>query len=141
MSFEVLEDLNWLAVIVAALAYFLLGAVWYAPPVFGRAWMRASGIEVREGEGPGPAFYALPLVADIVAAVALGMLARATGSDSVGEGIVLGLVVGVGFVATVIATTGLFDTKKPIPGLWALITGAYNVVGLLIAAVIVSVWD
>lgn len=35
MSFDVLGDLNWLAVVVAAIAYFALGALWYAPPVFG----------------------------------------------------------------------------------------------------------
>ena len=37
MSFDALGDLNWLAVIVAAIAYFALGAIWFAPPVFGKA--------------------------------------------------------------------------------------------------------
>jgi hypothetical protein len=40
MSFDVLGDLNWLAVIVATVAYFALGAIWYAPAVFGNLWMR-----------------------------------------------------------------------------------------------------
>ena len=39
MTFDSLSDLNWLAVLVAALAYFAIGAVWYAPPA------------VREGVG------------------------------------------------------------------------------------------
>lgn len=37
MSLDTLGDLNWLAVVAATLAYFALGAVWYAPPIFGRA--------------------------------------------------------------------------------------------------------
>lgn len=31
MSFDVLGDLNWIAVIIAAVAYFAIGAIWYAP--------------------------------------------------------------------------------------------------------------
>ena len=55
MSFDTQNDLNWLAVIVAALAYFVIGALWYAPPVFGKAWMAAGGMTVEPGDGPGPA--------------------------------------------------------------------------------------
>ena len=50
MSFETFGDLNWLAVVVAAVAYFLLGGIWYAPPVMGNAWKKASGVDVTEGE-------------------------------------------------------------------------------------------
>ena len=44
MSFDILSDLNWLAVLVAALAYFAIGAVWYAPFLFGNAWAAAGGL-------------------------------------------------------------------------------------------------
>ncbi len=56
ISLDVLGDLNWLAVIVAAIAYFVLGAIWYAPPVLGNAWMRAGGVEMPEGERPGSGY-------------------------------------------------------------------------------------
>ena len=54
MTFDVLGDLNWLAVLVAALAYFAIGALWYAPPLFGKAWMAAGGMTTRK-PGPGRA--------------------------------------------------------------------------------------
>ena len=102
MSFEVLSDLNWLAVIVAGVAYFALGAVWYLPPVFGKVWMAAGGQTMAQtGERPNAAIYIAPLIAQIVAAIALGMLAKATGTNTFGDGIVLGLVVGVGFAVTI----------------------------------------
>jgi Protein of unknown function (DUF1761) len=110
MSFETLGDLNWLAVIAATLAYFFLGAIWYARPVFGRAWSEASGVQVPEGERPSPAFYIIPLVASLLASVATAMLALSTGTDTIGEGIVLGLVVGVGY-ALAITLLGLFEPK------------------------------
>ena len=54
MTFDVLSDLNWLAV-SAALAYFALGALWYAPPIFGKVWADAGGFASRsEGADPVP---------------------------------------------------------------------------------------
>jgi Protein of unknown function (DUF1761) len=50
MDLDVLGDLNWLAVIVATLAYFFLGALWFAPPVFGSTWQKTGGYpEPQEG--------------------------------------------------------------------------------------------
>ena len=55
MTFDVLGDLNWLAVLVAALAYFAIGALWYAPPLFGKAWMAAGGMATPGSRAPGRA--------------------------------------------------------------------------------------
>lgn len=46
---EVLLDhistLNWLAVVVATLLAFAVGAVWYTPALFGKAWMKSIGLK------------------------------------------------------------------------------------------------
>jgi hypothetical protein len=139
MSFDVLGELNWLAVIVATVVYFALGGLWYAPPVFGNVWMRAAGIQMPEGQRPGPGIYLTPLIAYFVAVIATAMLAAATGSDTVGEGIVLGLVVGVGYAVVGAAVEATFG-NRPQPSTWFLITASYNLLGLVISAVIVSVW-
>jgi hypothetical protein len=141
MSFDTLGDLNWLAVIVATIAYVALGALWYAPPVLGRPWMRAGAVEMPEGgPRPSPAIYAVPLVSSLIASIAVGMLVEATGSDSLGDGIVLGLVTGVGFAATIALITATFETTKPNAMVWGAINGGYHLVGLLVAAMIVSAW-
>lgn len=139
MSLEVLGELNWLAVIVATIAYFALGGVWYTPMTFGNQWMRAAGVQIPEGQRPPPAIYITPLVADFFMAVATAMLARATGSDTFGEGILLGLVVGIGYAVMLTVVEATFG-NRPQPWVWFLINGSYNLVGLLIVAVIVSVW-
>ncbi len=36
-------DVNKIAVLVAALATFILGAFWYSPLLFARQWMQAQG--------------------------------------------------------------------------------------------------
>jgi hypothetical protein len=50
MSFDVVDDLNWLAVVVATAVYYLLAAPWFADPLFGPAWRRSIGWDKRAGE-------------------------------------------------------------------------------------------
>ena len=141
MSFDLLGDLDWLAVILAALAYFVIGAAWYAPPVFGKAWMAAGGMtDPRESGagGPGPAIYAVPLIGSVLSAIALGMIAVATGTDTFDEGLVLGLVVGVGFAISIALVTATFESNKPKPFVWGAINGGYHLVGNLVAAIIIA---
>ena len=37
-------ELNFLAIVVAAIVPLLIGAIWYNPSVLGTAWMKASGM-------------------------------------------------------------------------------------------------
>jgi hypothetical protein len=141
MSFELLGDLDWLAVILAALAYFVIGAIWYAPPLFGKAWQQAGGIpDPREsgGRGPGPAIFAVPFVGSVLSAIALGMIAVASGTDTIGEGAVLGLVVGIGFAISIAIVTATFESTKPKPFVWGGINAGYHFVGNLVAAVVIA---
>jgi hypothetical protein len=140
MSFDALGELNWLAVIVATLAYWIIGAIWYAPPVFGRSWARAGGIEIPEGRRPDPKTIVGPLATAFIATIATAMLAFATASNTVGEGLALGLVVGIGYAVTLTALGALFD-QKPDPMGWAIINSGYHIVALLVVGILVSVWD
>ena len=142
MSFDVLSDLNWLAVLVAALAYFALGAAWYAPPVFGNVWAAAGGMPTPEpGTRPSPAIYLTPLIGSVLSAVALGMIAKASDTDTFEEGIVLGLVVAIGFAISISFVTAQFESEKPKPMVWGAVNGGYHVVGNLVAAIIVASWQ
>jgi hypothetical protein len=140
MLLDFLDDVNWLAVVVASVAWFILGAIWYAPPVLGRPWMRAAGIEMDpEGQRPGPAIYLTPLLAYLVAVVATAMIAEAVGASTVADGLGLGLVVGIGYALTLTAVGLTFD-RKPKPVMLFLINGLFNVLGLMVAGVILAVW-
>ena len=72
------EAINWLAVIVATISAFALGALWYSPMLFGKAWMAANGFS-EEGlaEGFNPAkVYGISFVFTLVMALNLaGFLA------------------------------------------------------------------
>ncbi|HEX7247256.1 MAG TPA: DUF1761 domain-containing protein [Actinomycetota bacterium] len=141
MTFDTWTELNWLAVIAAALAYFVIGAVWYAPPVFGAMWMAAGGMTREQTEeGPGAAIFAVPLVGSLLSAVAIGMLAVASGTDTLSEGVVLGFVVAIGFALAISLVTATFESTKPNPMLWGAVNAGYHVVGSLVAGAIIGAW-
>ena len=133
-----LGGISWIAVIVSVFAYFLLGAVWFAKESpLGRAWIAASGYtSPTTGFSASQGFYLFPLITSVVAVVSLALLVRATGTDAVSEALVLGLVVGVGIAGTALFSTAAFEFSKPARWTWGLITAAYHVVGLTIAAVV-----
>ena len=141
MSFDVLGQLNWLAVIVGGVIYFALGALWYSPMLFARPWQRSIGWDP-EATPPEmkPTTYIVPLIAYLVMAVAVGTVAAASGSDTLVDGIVLGLVLGVGLSLMHTLVDAVFDPNKPQPWTWFAINGSYHALGLLIVAVIVSAW-
>jgi hypothetical protein len=134
-----LGGLNWVAVIVGALVYFLLGAVWFAQqsPI-GRAWIDASGYtSPTSGFSAGQGFYLFPAVTCLVAVVAVALLANAVGIESASEGLVLGLVVGI-IVAVAVINLGAFEFSKPSRWAFGFIVAAYHMVGLTAAAAILG---
>ena len=141
MSFASLGELNWLAVIVATIVYYGLGAFWYSRKVFGDRWAKSIGWNAAEAEPPASAaFYILPFFGYLVIVIAIGMLAVATGTDTLAEGLVLGVVLGVLFAGSIFFTTAKFEPTKPEPMSWFVISGGYAAVGIVLAAVVLSVW-
>jgi hypothetical protein len=135
------DGINWPAVLVAALAYFAIGAIWYAPPVLGKTWMAAGGMEMpAEGQRPGPAIYVVPLIGSVLSAIVLGVLAEALGADGVADGAVLGLAIAVGFAIPIALVTATFESNKPRPMVWGAVNAGYHVVGNLAAAIIIAAW-
>jgi hypothetical protein len=135
-----LGSINWLAVVIATVIYFGLGAVWFAPPTpIGRAWVESSGYESPTGGTMSTnLFYIVPAATCLLMVVATALLARATGTDTLGESVVLGLVVGIGLALPILIQTAAFEFTKPRQWTWGVIDASYHVVGLLIAAIILA---
>ncbi len=141
MSLSVLGDLNWLAVLVATIAYFALGALWYAEFAFGKAWQRAVGWDLTPPENAGVGLYAVPFVTCFLATLATAMIGAASGTDNIMEGVLLGFVVGVGVALPVMLVTGMYDTTKPAPMTYVSIGTGYHIVGLVLAGAILGQWS
>ncbi len=49
---EITANVNWLAVVVGAVAAFLLGWLWYSPKLFGVKWAQGVGVSLDKADGP-----------------------------------------------------------------------------------------
>jgi hypothetical protein len=47
MNADLFSQVNWLAVLIGALAYFFLGAIWYSA-LFRNAWIKATGVNAND---------------------------------------------------------------------------------------------
>jgi hypothetical protein len=125
---------NWLAVIVAAVAGIVVGFVWYAPPVFGRRWSRASGIDLPQPGQAQPSSYVGAVVTALVTAYILAVLIRGLGATTLVEGAIVGVVVWLGFVATWLASGVFFERRST--EWWALNAGQAIVSLVIMGAII-----
>jgi hypothetical protein len=126
---------NWLAVIVAAVAGIIVGFVWYAPPVFGRRWARASGIELPPPGQVQPVTYIGGVVTAAVTAYVLAVVSRGLGAATLVDGAIVGVVVWLGFVATWLASGVFFERRS---GEWWAINAGQAVVSLVIMGAIIG---
>ena len=130
-------DIDWLAVVAAALVPMVLGALWYSPLLFARPWLRAVGRSEEELKGASLG-YAISAAAAVVTAVVLAYVVDWAGADGLVDGLLTGVVVWIGFVATVLAVTNYFNGRPW--SLWA-ISGGYQLVALALMGAILGAWD
>jgi hypothetical protein len=130
---QILAGVNWIAVFVATITAFMLGAVWYSKALFANAWMQEVGLteEAVNGANMGKTFggaFILQLLAAIALSAFLG-----EGSNWM-EGLHTGLWIGLFWVATAYGVTYLFEQRSL--RLWLINAGYYVVWYALIGAII-----
>lgn len=138
MIFDFFADLNWLAIIVATIAWFAFSAIWYSVPPLSGAWQRAAKVEMDE-EGPPLAVLFVPtLIGYFVTTVVIALIAKGIGAAEVMDGVWLGIALGVGFGAVGALVNQVYERKG---NTYWLINGINAVIAYVIVAVIVTLWD
>lgn len=131
------QNLNWLAIIVAAVSAFILGGLWYSPLMFVKRWMKETGITEESAKNSnivktfGLAFI-LSLIASFFLAMFIGPGAGA------GFGALAGFMAGLGWVFTFMGISYLFEARTLAH---FLINAMYSVVSLTIMGFIIGIWQ
>jgi len=128
---------NYPAVIVSTVAALVIGFVWYAPQVFGKRWMAYLGTTQAVLGSPGPTGMVVGIVAAFVNSWVLALLALNLGGTTIPDGIMLGILAWLGFMATLTAAQIAF-LKQPW-GLW-LVNNGHNLIAQIVMAAIVTAW-
>jgi hypothetical protein len=138
-----LGSINWLAVVVATIAAFVVGFVWFGPKTFFPVWWRALG---REGEPGGmgipmPVVFGLTVLASLVQAVVLALVigaVRSAGVDvGLAGGLLIGLLMGVGFAAATSLGHRLFAGQGLV--VWAIEVGG-DIAALVVMGAVIGAW-
>jgi len=107
-------EVNYVAVLVAGIINLILGMVWYAPRVFGGAWMRMSKItpEMAErGKRRMPLMAFIAFIAGVIMAYVLSFFAIAWGVfDAIGA-LDVAFWIWLGFIAPVLLGSVLWEQK------------------------------
>lgn len=140
MDTTFLSQINWLAIAVAAVAYFMIGGLWYSKALFGNSWIKSTGIDMNRPDakkGVGGVML-ITFLLEFIICIALAILVyRMMLTGGIMSGIKLGIFTGVCFSAIVICISYLYQGK---PKILTLIDGGYHVVGNIVAAVILCLW-
>ena len=129
--------MNWLAILCAGAAYWVLGYVWYSI-LFSR--VRAAAL-VQERPSPGGGEMAGKLIGtficNLVAAGAMAYLFKRTGITDMNHALRLGMAAGIGFSGTAITMAYIWESKPT--KIWLVDTG-FNFVGCILLAIILVSW-
>ena len=134
------QSVRILPVLLSAIAVFVLGALWYSPFLFGRAWVRAHGYteeKISQMRASAGRAYAVSFVCYVVMAVAMSILIGRMDVRMTVGGVKLGAVLGIGFAATLSLTANMFSEKRL--SAW-LIDAGYQIAYLILMGVILVAW-
>jgi hypothetical protein len=130
------HGLNIAAVLVSAFSAFVLGGLWYAPFLFGRAWKRANGFGDDQPPPAGPKIFVVSFVLSVVMALNLAMFLNDP-KTTMAWGATAGFLAGFGWVAMGIGIVSLFERR---PWSYVLVNGGYLTVALVVMGAIIGGW-
>lgn len=137
---------NYWAVLVSALVFFGIGAIWYGP-LFGKAWMKAVGLsqedfESGKVENNMAVSFSLMFVSALFMTAALAHLIDYlafvfSDSNPVRVGLTSGFFAWFGFVLAYLLTAPAFENR---PWSYVWINGGYWLLGMLASGLIIGLW-
>ena len=131
-----MPQVNFLAIIAAAIAAFVLGGLWYSPLLFGKAWQREVGLSDEElKRGNMARIFGLSLVLSLVAAFVFAMFLGPRPPMQLGVG--AGFSAGLCWVASSFGINYLFARRSL---KLFLIDGGYHTLQFTAIGVILALW-
>ena len=128
---------NYAAVFVAAVAYWLLGAVWYAV-LFSKPWMALENMSMEQAESMNPVLpHVVSLILDVLIAYSLAQICIWRNANTAGRGASVGVLLWIGFVGPITYTTYMYEMR---PRELFAINEFYPLAGMVLMGAIIGAW-
>jgi len=138
---------NYLAVVVAALAAMMVGFVWYSQALFGRMWIKIIGKEnlsqveqeqMKKDTGP---YFGVMFAGTLIGAFVFALFIRWLHAYTAVEGMQIAFWAWLGFIFPVVLGAALFSGKdKDLVWLLFLIQAGHSLAGMLVMGAILGMW-
>lgn len=129
-------NLNWISVLVAFVAYFVLGALWFTL-LFKKQYAISLGKENQLPEKPAPIFIIGPALCSLVITIANAILFYALDIESFSTALEFSLVVGIGYLVANTVNIAI-NPNIPNPIHYGVISGSYHLTGIIIVNIILT---
>jgi surface polysaccharide O-acyltransferase-like enzyme len=128
---------NYVAVVVCAVVYWLVGGLWYGL-LFGTRWMALENMTAEQGRSMSSALpYIITFLLNLLIAYVLSQLCSWRNANTVGRGAAIGVLLWVGIVAPITYTTYMYEMRSK--ELFA-INEFFPLVGLCLMGAILGAW-
>lgn len=132
------QPVNYLAVIVAALVQFGLGAFWYSKTMFADSWASEAGLKESDFKNGLDMKYIMTATVVLYFFISL-VLAMILGSGTeLSSAVNMAVIIGLGLISAMTGVHYLYERRSL---RLFIINAGYNVFGLILAAIILSLWQ
>ena len=128
---------NYPAVVVAAVVYWIMGALWFGVP-FAKPWMALERMTEEQARSANPVLpYVISFLLNLLIAYVLAQLCLWRNATTAARGAALGILLWIGFVGPITYTTYMYELRP-----WQLfaINQFYPLAGLCVMGAILGAW-
>jgi len=130
-------EINYYVVLVSALAFFVIGAIWYSPVLFANSWLKELGI-TKEDMAKGSMTKTFGVSFLLMLVMAFNLAAFIGNGMGIQFGATAGALTGIGWVALAIGINYLYERKSF--RIW-LINAGYMAVSFTVMGAIIGAWQ
>jgi hypothetical protein len=128
---------NYWAVLVCAVVYWLMGAVWF-DVLFQKPWMSLENLTMADAARMSPVWpYVITLALNLVIAFVLAQICAWRNANTASRGAAVGTILWIGFVGPMAYTTNMYEMR---PAELFAINYLYALAGLVVMGAILGAW-
>jgi len=130
-------DVNWIAIVILVVVNMGIGALWFGP-LFGKPWMDLVGLQ-KDDVADKNMFtpFGVAILNSFSMAFFMANIINWTGVESLGGGLLAGLLMWLGFTGITFGVNHAFEMRSF--KLWIINSGSY-LVGLMIMGAVLAIW-
>jgi len=133
---QVISNLNWLAIVVAAVSTFVIGGIWYSPLLFVNGWMASNNFETEDLKKSNKLLvFGVSFILALIMALNLAMFIGT--STDLSFALMASFLTAIGWILPSMGIIALFEMKSL---KYFLINGGYIFVSFMVMGLIIGLW-